>query len=385
MRKGGMQRSVAGLFKLVYSSSFLTKGRKQMPAQPPYSMKPRIRFAKATDGVNIAFWTLGEGAPLVYMTGGPWNHIELWQIPECQLWYERIGRQRMLVRYDVRGTGMSERNVTDFSLETQLLDVEAVVGKLGLEKFDLFGAAGAGPAAVAYAVRHPDRVQHLILWCAWANTSAVQGPRIQAWLSLIGQDWELMTDTCAQIVLGWSGGEIGHHAADNLRKSVTQEVARAALTAMGSYDVTEFLPKIQSPTLVLHRNNIAWIPIDIAKQLASEIPDSRLMILAGESPAPYLGDMEPAIEAIAEFLREGGAERLPVGGSAKSDTYPDGLTQREAEVLRLIAGGKTNNEIAKELFLSVRTVERHIGNAYGKIDARGRADATAYALTHQLL
>lgn len=355
-----------------------------MPAQSPFSMKQRIQYAKAADGVNIAFWTLGAGAPLVYMTGGPWNHIELWQLPECQHWYDRIGRRRMLVRYDVRGTGMSERDVTDFSLETQLLDVEAVIGKLGLEKFDLFSAAGAGPAAIAYAARHTDQVQHLILWCAWANTSVIQGPRIQAWLSLIGQDWELMTDTCAQIVLGWSGGEIGHHAAENLRESVTRNVARAALTAMGNYDVTELLPRIQMPTLVLHRSAIAWIPVEIAKQLASKIPNSRLVILPGESPAPYLGDIEPAVEAISEFLRGGGAERLPAGDSGETDTYPGGLTRREVEVLRLIAGGKTNNEIAEELFLSVRTVERHIGNIYGKINARGRADATAYALTHHL-
>jgi hypothetical protein len=97
-----MQRPSADLTGLAYSSSLPAKGSKQMPAQSPYSIKPRIRYAKAADGVNIAFWTLGAGAPLVYMTGGPWNHIELWQIPECQLWYERIGRQRMLVRYDVR-------------------------------------------------------------------------------------------------------------------------------------------------------------------------------------------------------------------------------------------------------------------------------------------
>ena len=71
-------------------------------------MEPRIKYARSGDGVNIAYWTLGEGEPLVYMAGGPWNHIELWEIPECRRWYERMAQGRMLVRYDVRGTGLVE-------------------------------------------------------------------------------------------------------------------------------------------------------------------------------------------------------------------------------------------------------------------------------------
>ena len=80
-------------------------------------MEPRIRYAITADGVSIAFWTLGEGEPLVYMAGGPWGHIELWDIPECRRWYERLAQEKMLLRYDVRGTGYSEREVSDHSLD----------------------------------------------------------------------------------------------------------------------------------------------------------------------------------------------------------------------------------------------------------------------------
>src|SRR5215216_5831981 len=95
--------------------------------------KPRIRYATTADGVSIAFWTLGEGAPLVYMAGGPWGHVELWDIPQCGRWYERLARARMLVRYDVRGTGFSERDVSDHSLDALVADVEAVVDRLDLD------------------------------------------------------------------------------------------------------------------------------------------------------------------------------------------------------------------------------------------------------------
>jgi pimeloyl-ACP methyl ester carboxylesterase/DNA-binding CsgD family transcriptional regulator len=358
-------------------------------------MKPRIRYAITVDGVSIAFWTLGKGEPLLYMAGGPWGHVELWDIPECRRWYERLAQERMLVRYDVRGTGFSERDVSDHSLDALVSDAEAVVDRLDLDRFDMFGAFDAGPVAIAYAARHPEQVSRLILWCSWARTSDIRSPRIRAWLGLIDQDWELMTDTCAHLALGWPAGEVGRHAAQRLRESVSPEAARAALEAMGTFDITELLPKLTVPTLVLHRNDIAWLPVSIAGELASRIPDARLSVLEGESTAPYLGDTEAAASAIDEFLGEGKEGRaaqqeahtpaFEQDGLAPARSYPDGLTEREVEVLRRLAGGKTNREIAEELFVSVRTVERHIANIYAKIGTRGRANATAYALTRGLI
>jgi pimeloyl-ACP methyl ester carboxylesterase/DNA-binding CsgD family transcriptional regulator len=358
-------------------------------------MEPRIQYVTSSDGVSIAFWTLGEGAPLVYMTGGPWGHVELWDIPECRRWYERLAQERMLVRYDVRGTGWSERDVSDHSLDALVADVEALVARLELDRFDMFGAFDAGPVAIAYAARHPERVSRLILWCSWARSSEMRSPRIRAWLGLIDQDWELMTDTCAHLALGWPAGEVGRHAAQRLRESVTPEAARAALEAMGTFDVTELLPRLEVPTLVLHRSDIPWLPVDIARELASRIPDAHLSILQGESTAPYLGDSEAAASAIDEFLgevEEGRTERREADapaserdGSGPARGHSHGLTEREVEVLRRLAGGQTNGEISEELFVSVRTVERHVANIYAKIGARGRANATAYALTGGLV
>src|SRR5215211_874073 len=312
------------------------------------AMEPRIRYATATDGVSIAFWTLGEGPPLVYMAGGPWSHVELWDIPECRRWYERLANTRMLVRYDIRGTGFSVRAVADHSLDALVTDVEAVVNRLGLDRFDIFGAADAGPVAVAYGARHPERVSRLILWCSWARRSDIESPRMKAWLGLMDQDWELMTDTCAHSALGWSAGEAGRHAAQHLRESTSPEAMRAALAAGEKFDVTELLPRLKAPTLVLHRRDIPWFPVSIAHSLASRIPDARLMILAGESTAPYLGDSEAAASAIDAFLDErertarweAGAPGTEREEPREARAYPDELTVREVEVLRHLAGGK---------------------------------------------
>ena len=358
-------------------------------------MEPRIRYATSSDGVSIAFWTLGEGKPLVCLAGGPWCHVESWYVPECRRWYERLAKNRMLIWHDLRGTGWSEREVPDYSLEALVADVEAVVDRLGLDEFGLLGAADAGPVAVAYAARHPERVSRLVLWCSWARTSDLRSPRMEAWFRLMDQDWELTTDTCVHIALGWSVGEAGREAAEHLRESVAPEAMRAALAAVGTFDVTELLPRLKAPTLVLHRREIPWLPVDIARSLASRIPDVRLMVLEGEATAPYLGDSEAAASAIEEFLDETEAERTVRGEAGVSEAeqerahlvraYPDGLTAREVEVLRRLTAGKTNNEIAEELYVSVRTVERHIANVYAKIGSRGRANATAYALTRGLV
>ncbi|MGH2585220.1 MAG: alpha/beta fold hydrolase [Dehalococcoidia bacterium] len=344
-------------------------------------MEPRVQYVRTADGVSIAFWTLGEGPPLVYLAGGPWSHVDLWQVPECRRWYERLARNRTLVRFDMRGTGLSDRSVADFSLDALVQDVEAVVDRLGLERFTLFGAADAGPVAIAYAVRHPERVSHLILWCTMARW-ADSAHRHRDWQTLVergGPEWELMADWCALSALGWSAGEIGRSSAEHLRMSVTPETMQAATAAMMRFDVTDLLSKVGAPALVLHRRDIAWLPIEMATDLASRLPDACLTILDGDSTAPYLGDTEAIAGAIDEFLRDSTAQTAPLR------LPPDGLTVRETEVLRLIAGGRTNDEIASALVLSVRTVEQHIRNIYRKIHARGRADATAYTLTRGLL
>ena len=364
-------------------------------------MDVSIRYTQTADGVKIAFWTLGDGEPFVYMAGAPWSHVELLEIPECVRWYERLAEDRMLVRYDVRGTGLSDREIEDHSLDAQLLDLESVIDSLGLEKFSVFGAANAGPVAIAYAAANPERVSNLILWCTWANGAEIISPRLDAWRALLDHDWQLMTDTCAHLALGWSGGEVGRRAAENLRASVTPGVMRAALDAVDAVDITSSLENVSTPTLIFTRPNISWIPVESARNLAARIPGARLFILDGESTAPYMGDTELVVDTIHRFFASNSgpaatphdlttSEPTAASGileaTGKSDPgRPSDLTAREAQVLGMLASGKTNNEVAKELVLSIRTVERHIGNIYSKIGARGRADATVFALTHGLV
>ena len=108
-------------------------------------MEPRIQYAKTKDGVSIAYWTMGEGTPLLLASPLLWSHIALeWEIPDLPRWYERLAYRRMLVRYDYRGHGMSERNVEDFSLDALVSDLEAVISRLALDRVDLVGFGSPG-------------------------------------------------------------------------------------------------------------------------------------------------------------------------------------------------------------------------------------------------
>ena len=210
-----------------------------------------------------------------------------------------------------------------------------------------------------------------------------------------------MTDTCVHLALGWTEADLGRRAAQYLRESVTPEMLRADLNAAAGIDVTELLPFVRTPALVIGRPEISWIPNEATRELATRIPGARLTLLEGESTAPYLGDTDAAGDVIEEFLetRESELEAQQTGGvslatstdvDAKSGlghsiVYPGGLTDREVQVLKMVAGGRTNLEVAAELILSVRTIERHVENIYRKIGSRNRADATAYALTRGLV
>jgi pimeloyl-ACP methyl ester carboxylesterase len=179
-------------------------------------MEPRIQYVRTADEVSIAFWTLGEGLPFVILPPPPVSHVELeWQMPEYRSWYEYLARSRKIVRYDSRGFGLSEREVSDFSLDSQVLDLEAVVDRLGLEKFALFVVLN-GPVAIAYAVRHPERVSHLILWCTrvrLTDASSRLSEDLQWERLFVERNWELYTETMAHHLVGWSEAETARRMA----------------------------------------------------------------------------------------------------------------------------------------------------------------------------
>jgi class 3 adenylate cyclase len=320
-------------------------------------MEPRIQYARTADGVSIAFWTLGEGKPFVEMPTMPVSHIQMeWQIPEWRRWYEALARTRMVVRYDCRGAGLSDRDVNDFSLDAQLLDLKAVVDRLPQDRLVLVGPIHSGPVAIAYAARHPERVSHLILWHSWARTRDAASPQFAALARLRDTDWDVYSETIAHTLLGWSEGEPAHRYAALMRECIAPDTMKAALVAIGEFDVADVLSQVKVPTLVLHRRQLSWLSADVARGLASRIPDARLAILEGGSGAVFLGDTGAVMRSIRGFLGEGEepAARVepPEAGAFRTVLFTDvegstAFTQRlgDAKAQEVV---RTHNNIVRE-------------------------------------
>jgi len=297
-------------------------------------MEPRIQYAQTADGVSIAFWTLGEGMPLVCVPNVPWSHVQLeWQWPGYRRWYERLTEKRKLIRYDSRGCGLSDREVADYSLDAHMLDLEAVVQRLGLDRFVLVAPNNAGPLAIAYAARHPERVLRLVLWCSVDFRQS----RMGAFRALREGDWDLYMETLAHAGAGWSAGEEARRTAAFMRECAAPEAVVAAMAALWQADVTPFLSQVGSPTLVLHRRELASVEMAAAKAYASGIPGARLVLLEGDSVLPWVGDMEAVLQAIDDFLGEGeeapAVGEPPAAGAFRTILFTDvegstALTQR---------------------------------------------------------
>ncbi len=345
-------------------------------------VKQTIRFCTSPDGVRLAFGMHGSGPPLVRVA--TWmTHLQYdWDSPLWRHWLDGLAEGRTLLRYDERGSGLSDRDATRFSMDAWVEDLEAVVDAAGLERFSLLGLSNAGAVAVAYAVRHPERVSHLVLCGAFAKGRLRRDPssraraEAEALLSLIRVGWGRANPAFRRAFTTLFVPEATHQQMewfDELQRiSATAETAALMRLAREEVDIADLLGQVVTPTLVLHAQDDAAVPFEQGRGVASAIPGARFVPLEGRNHV-LLAD-EPAWDA---FLSELNAF-LP---SLPSDEHvaEEVLTAREAEVLRCVAAGMTNQAIARRLFVSVRTIERHMGNMYAKLGLRGKSGRAAIA------
>lgn len=321
---------------------------------------------------------IGRGEQtLVVAATPPWSHVQAeYAIPPVAAWTDALGEACRVVRYDCRGTGLSDRDHIDFTPEGQARDLAAVVDHYGLASFALWGSIGGSPAAIQYAARNPERVSHLLLWGAFLRGEKMFRRATAAMGPLLRHDWEMYTDTYAQAAFGWPDAPTAAQYAALMRAAITQEAAVACLRALANADVSGDAPNVVCPVLTLARRDAKFDGVENARELAAAIPGARMLIMDGSSSAPFLGDWEAVVRAIVEFMAVRPAEKRRSAGAA--------LTDRERQVLRLLAGGATGKQIGAQLGVSVATVQRHIANIYTKIGARGRVDAAAYAIENGL-
>ena len=281
------------------------------------STEPEIRYTTTADGVSIAYYTMGEGHPLVVASSVVWSHLR-WQ-PSFREYHrsrkgQGLGRGLQVVRYDVRGAGLSDRHTLDFSMEAQLLDLEAVVERLELTRFAIFGSVHGTPAAIAYAARHPDRVSHLILADGYASGRDYR--EAIAEVPMRDEDWERFTLNVANWILDYSDSESARSLAPLLRESMTPESYRTFVGGMDAIDVTDLLPQIVRPTLVMYRPRSTPVSrLEWSRELASKIPDARYVEVTKQDNPSWTEEQTRIVE---QFLGVNQDDRAP----SRSDALP---------------------------------------------------------------
>jgi DNA-binding winged helix-turn-helix (wHTH) protein/pimeloyl-ACP methyl ester carboxylesterase len=278
-------------------------------AAPAAKARQEIRYCTTTDGIRLAYASIGNGPPLV-KTSNWLTHLDFeWGSPIWRHWYTALSRHHRLVRYDERGNGMSQRDVPDVSFDTWVRDLETVVDAAGLDRFPLLGISRGGPIAIAYAVKHPDRVTHLVLYGAFpAGLNHVGTPHElearRALASLMRLGWGLNNAAfCKVFTCRFIPEATPEHEQwfDELQRvSTSPENAARLMERDDDIDVRPLLSQVKTPTLVIHCDGDRAVPAENGRLLAAKIPGARYVSLP--SANHLLLAEEPAWSLLLEEL-----------------------------------------------------------------------------------
>ena len=285
------------------------------PAEALSGMRQKVQFCTASDGVRIAYALAGQGLPLVKAAN--WlNHLEYdWQSPIWRHLLHALAAEYQLIRYDERGNGLSDWDVEDISFEAFVRDLESVVDATGLKRFALLGISQGCAVSIAYAVRHPERVSHLVLYGGYSRGRRMRGSSAEvetadATLTLMRLGWGQENPAFRHIFtsLFIPGGTVEQMKwFDDLQRVTTSaENAVRIRSAMNNIDISELLKQVTVPTLVMHCHDDAVVPFEEGRMMAAHISGARFVALEGFNHLILPG--EPALgrflDAIRAFLKD---------------------------------------------------------------------------------
>jgi class 3 adenylate cyclase/pimeloyl-ACP methyl ester carboxylesterase len=271
--------------------------------------KQEIRYCRAPDGVRLAYAISGNGPPLV-KTANWLNHLEYdWQNPIWHHFLTGLSKDHTLIRYDARGNGLSDWDVDEISLDAWVSDLESVVDAAGLKQFPLLGISQGCAISIAYAVRHPGRVSHLILLGGFAlganKRSPQEAAKRKALATLMRLEWGANNPTIRQLFASALMPDATKEQAETFnelqRRTTSAECAARYFETTAEFDVTGLLGQVKTPTLVMHARGDAQIPMEVGRQMAAGIPGAKFVALQGNNH--ILLEQESATQRFFEEIR----------------------------------------------------------------------------------
>ena len=333
-------------------------------------MEQDLRFTEL-DGRRLAYASVGEGPLLLF--GGRWvSHLEEeWDDPAARAFFEGLARSHRVVRYDRLGAGLSDRVLErPPTEENEAAQLAAVLDACTEGPATVFACSCAGLATARLATEMPERVQKIVFFGGYASRDDIPEATRRSLVDFARVNWLLATQMLAGLFIPRGGGEAIEALSRYQRHAADAGVAAAFLELDLASDARAVLPRVAAPALVLHRRGDRTVPISRGRELASLLPNARFVALGGDAHLPWKDEQRELQRALAGFL---GAATAP---EANGDSP---LSGRETEVLRLVAAGLSNREIAFALVLSEHTVHRHVANLLRKLGDSSRAAAAAHA------
>ena len=280
----------------------------------PVVVAPAVTFCKTRDGINIAVASVGEGPVLVRAAHWVLNLEYDWQSPLTGPLLQRLADRHRLIRYDARGTGLSDRNVSNISFATLLDDLETVVDSCQLERFALLGISSGAAASIAYAVRHPHRISKLVIYGGYALGRKKRGTpqdvdEAVAMREMLRRGWydPAFMRAHSSVFMPGASVEQVKWLSDLMQAATSGEVAARVRSAYDEIAIVDLLPKVKTPTIVFHCRHDSFVPFEQGRLIAASIPNAKFVTL--ESGNHALLPDEPAwaqfVGDVEDFLASG--------------------------------------------------------------------------------
>jgi pimeloyl-ACP methyl ester carboxylesterase/DNA-binding CsgD family transcriptional regulator len=347
------------------------------------SRVPEIRFL-TVGGRRLGYEVAGEG-PLLVCPAWWVSHLELDRgNPAFTRFWEAFGAGYTVVRYDRLGVGVSDRELRaeDLTVDGEVEVIRALLDELGAERVGLLGGSSGGCAAIAFAARFPKRVERLMLYGAYANGSSITRPAVrEAIVATVRSHWGIGSRLLSDIFLGEVDSKEQERFARFQRLAASADTAAALLEQVYRNDVRDQVALVKAPTLVVHRREDRAVPYRLGREVAAGITGATLVPLEGSAHFPWAGDAGSVIRALRTVL----SAQAPPQRPADEEPVAALLSRREREVLKLLANGLTDGEIAEQLIVSPHTVHRHVANIRHKLGRGSRTAAVAEAARLGLL
>jgi len=335
-------------------------------------MRQRIRFC-ATPAGRVAYSVMGAGPVLICDTG--WvSHLEhMLEIESIRTFFTALSERFSVVRFDKVGSGLSDRTSGDLTFDGQVTTLLALADHLDAKRFHLFGASQGGQVAAAVAALQPERLTTLVVYGMCARGADLAPEKVRdSLISLVRAHWGLGSHVMAAIFQPDPTPDEVRMLAEFQRWASTSDTAADLLAEYYRTDVSSLLPKIKSPTLVLHREDDRATSFHLGREVASLIPTATLIPLHGNSHLFWMGDWQAVLAAVLDFRSE------------PATSAPVRLSSREVEVAALVAEGLTNLQIGQRLFIAPRTAETHVENIRQKLGFRSRAQVAAWVAEQRI-